>query len=386
MAECADVSANILCVDDDPSALASLQRALRKKFKVETALSGAAGIGAMERSGPYAVVLADMHMPGMNGIEFLSRVEARWPDSVRIMVTSSDDQKIAVIAVNQGHVFRFLNKPYEAEELVEALQAALRRHELIVAERELLEHTLSGAIKILTEILATLDPRAFGQGERLREGMRAFTRVYPVQRAWELELAAMLAFIGRVTVPATVLLKERSGLSLNAAERSLLARVPELGANLLGHIPRLENVTRIVRYQGKNFDGSGLPNDRTEAEEIPIGSRVLRVLVDLANLESTGMTKPAALAHMQQSEGLYDPTVLTAACQFFDVAVPATVGSGRTLRVLEVGAGQVLAEDLRTKDGTLVLAAGSRITPMLLECIRNFRSLKSIPDAVQVRV
>jgi len=378
------VNAKILCVDDDAGTLVVLERLLRNRFRLDMASCGAEALQQIGRAGPYAVVLADMHMPGMNGIEFLKLVEARAPDSVRIMVTGSADQKTAVDAVNQGHVFRFLNKPFEPEPLVEALQAAVRQHELIIAERELLEDTLSGAIKILTEILGSLDPRAFGQGERLREGMRAFTQVYPVQRAWEFEMAAMLAFIGRVTVPTTVLLKERSGLSLNGPEKLLLSRVPELGAALLEHIPRLDNVARIVRYQSKNFDGTGVPYDHVAGEQIPIGSRVLHVLIDLARLEAAGLSKALACDRMEQTDGTYDPAVVNAACQCFDVAVPAPAKPGRTVKIPEVEVDQILAEDLYTRDGILVLATGNRITPMLLECIRNCAALNSIPDAIQI--
>jgi CheY-like chemotaxis protein len=152
----------VLCVDDDPNVLAGYQRGLRKQWHLETASSGQAALGLLETQGPYAVIVADMQMPGMNGVELLTRARTLAPDTVRIMLTGNADQKTAVEAVNEGHVFRFLNKPCSAEMLALVLDAAVRQYRLVVAERELLEKTLSGSVKILTEILSLQDPRTFG--------------------------------------------------------------------------------------------------------------------------------------------------------------------------------------------------------------------------------
>src|SRR6184192_4097590 len=108
----------------------------------------------MAAQGPYVVVVADMQMPGMNGVQFLTKAEAFSPDTVRIMLTRNADQKTAADAVNQGHVFRFLNKPCSPEQLAVTLTAGLKQYKLITAERELLESTLNGSVKLLTDILS----------------------------------------------------------------------------------------------------------------------------------------------------------------------------------------------------------------------------------------
>ena len=136
------MSTKILCVDDDASILAAYQRNLRKQFPIDVALGGQEGLDAMANKGPYAVIVADMQMPGMNGVQFLTRAEEIAPDTVRIMLTGNADQKTAADAVNQGHVFRFLTKPCAPEELALMLSAALKQYRLVTAERELLEKTL----------------------------------------------------------------------------------------------------------------------------------------------------------------------------------------------------------------------------------------------------
>src|SRR5689334_4738053 len=109
------MSSKIVCVDGEESVLAGLQRSLRREFTVEIAGGRAAGLAATAADGPYAVVMADMQMPGLNGVEFLKQVEVKAPDAIRIMLTGNADQKTAVDAVNDGHVFRFLTKPCSPE-------------------------------------------------------------------------------------------------------------------------------------------------------------------------------------------------------------------------------------------------------------------------------
>src|ERR1051325_2167114 len=296
-----------LCVEDGANDLEAHQRNLRRKFAIDIASGGAAALERMAKEGPYAVVVADMQMPGMNGVEFLCQAQQRAPDTVRLMLTGNADQKTAVEAMNRGHVFQFLNKPCPPEMLASALDNGLKQHRLITAEREILEQTLNGAIKMLTEILASAEPRSFGCGEKLRDYMRIFASSLQASQSWELELAAMLAPIGCVTVPPGLLDKMRLGQELTGSEQEMLARLPEIGANLLAHVPRLESVTQIIRYQHKNYDGSGFPSDGVKGDALPIGARILRVLSDLAEHESAGLSKAQALEQMQTQAGRYDP-------------------------------------------------------------------------------
>ncbi|HEX2100040.1 MAG TPA: response regulator, partial [Candidatus Synoicihabitans sp.] len=141
------MTSRVLFVDDDPNLLAAFQRNLRKQFQFDTALGAQEALALLERPEPYAVVLADMRMPGMDGVELLERVKQRAPETVRMMLTGNADQQTAVDAVNRGEVFRFLNKPCPPEVLVPALEAAIKHYQLQRLERELLEGTLAGSVK-----------------------------------------------------------------------------------------------------------------------------------------------------------------------------------------------------------------------------------------------
>lgn len=383
------MSTRILCVDDDPNVLAAYQRNLRKQFHIDTALGGPEALAAMTSQQNYAVIVADMHMPGMNGIQFLTKAEELSPDTVRIMLTGNADQKTAADAVNQGHVFRFLTKPCTPDLLALTLGAALKQHQLITAERELLEKTLNGSVKLLTDILSMNDPQSFGRAQALREYMRTYLKPMKLDSIWEFEIAAMLSMIGLVTVPAPVLYKSRDGLSLTGAERDMLARVPETGSELLANIPRLESVARIVRYQSKHYDGSGFPNDAVAGEEIPLGARILKVLSDLLHLEAKGIPRFRALEQMQERAGWYDPLVLDSTFANLDVYLTAstkTKAESRAIQISELRINDMLSSDLLTNDGLLIVPAGTRVSQIILEKVHNFQELSGIQEPVHVAV
>jgi response regulator RpfG family c-di-GMP phosphodiesterase len=381
------MNTKILFVDDEPNVLSGFQRKMRKDFPLDVALGGEQALAMMQDHGPYAIIVSDMQMPGINGLELLAKVEARAPDTVRMMLTGNADQKTAVDAVNRGHIFRYMTKPCEPELLAEMLKAGLKQYGLITAERELLEKTLHGSVKMLTDILSLLDPQSFSRAQRLRDYMSACARAFDISQPWELEMAATLSQIGFVTIPADVLRRNRTHQNLSGQENDVLARVPEIGFNLLSNIPRLEVVANIVRYQAKNFDGSGFPSDAVAGENIPIGARILRVLSDLILIEDHDVAKSKALARMQQCPGRYDPNVLNFVATAFDVFIPAASKesvAGRTVLFKDLRVGHVLMSDVLTRDGTKIITAGAPVTSVLLARLRNFASLGGIQEPLLV--
>ncbi len=381
------MSSKILFVDDDARALSGYRRILHGRLAIETALGPEQGLATVSKQGPYAVVVADMKMPVMDGVQFLTKVEEMAPDTVRMMITGNADLETAVIAVNRGHVFRFLTKPCPLEILAPALEGALKQYLLIIAERELLERTLNGSIKTLTEILSMVDPKSFGRAQQFREYVRTFAGSRQASKVWELELAAMLSPLGFVTVPSSLLERWRGGLGLTAAEQEVIDGVPETGANLLANIPRLEDVVQIIRYQNKNFDGTGHPMDKVAGEDIPIGARILKVLADLVALESQKIPKHEALARMRQTQGRYDPKVIEAVAASFDLyLLPSAAGTvlTRSVSLGDLPVGSVLTAGVETREGMLLVSAGTTISQVILERLGNFARLTGITEPITI--
>jgi DNA-binding NtrC family response regulator len=158
----------ILCVDDEPSILRGFERVLNGTFPIQTATSGEEGLALITGPEPFAVVVSDMRMPGMDGIQFLRKLKEIAPDTVRMMLTGNADQQTAIDAVNKGSIFRFLTKPCSPEDLEQAIAAGIQQYKLVMAERELLEKTLIGCVKTLTDILSIVNPIAFSRASRVR--------------------------------------------------------------------------------------------------------------------------------------------------------------------------------------------------------------------------
>lgn len=376
-------SSKILFIDDDQNLLAAFQRGLRKQFSFDTATGGPDGIKMVETSGPYAVVVCDMRMPGMDGVKVLERVRELSPDTVRIMLTGNADQQTAVDAVNRGQIFRFLSKPCGPDVLLPTIDTALKQYQLLRTERELLEGTLTGSVKVLSEILGMVAPAAAERSLRLRDGIRVFARTAGIGPEWEFEIGALLSPIGFASVPPNTLRKLEMKGDLTLEEKQIVQRVPQVGHDLLKGIPRLQGVASIVLYQNKHYSGGGFPTDFISGEEIPIGARMLKILLDRLALETDGIVKQRAHATMKSREGIYDPRLLEMCFECLQEVIAGAVGSDEpmlTLSIDELAPGQIIAEDIQTIGGLLVVGHGSHLTATMVERLRNLVEIGEIKE------
>lgn len=155
----------ILLVDDDENFLAATARAFHRQYLITTAASGEAGLQAIRSAGPFAVVISDFSMPRLDGIRFLSRVRELAPDSVRMILTGVGDLTIAMDAVNEGHIFRFLTKPCPTATLARAIEAGLHQYRLLEAEKEARRQEIRIAAEIQQALLLEPAPTGIRGGE-----------------------------------------------------------------------------------------------------------------------------------------------------------------------------------------------------------------------------
>lgn len=374
----------ILMVDDDPNLLSAMKRQLRARFAIETAQSGEDAIFHVSTKEPPAVVLCDMRMGGMNGIQTLRQIKERSPDSVLMMLTGNADMQTAINAINDGHIFRFLTKPCAPDVLEASLSAALEQHRLITAERELLEKTLSGSVKVLMDILAMSAPAAFGRATRIREWVRALAKEFNLPQRWQLDLAAMLAPLGMLAIPAEVSLKLRDKKPLTEVERGLIERSPEAARNIIAHIPRLGGVGQIVYLQNRGFDGSGFPADGPVGTDIPLDARILKILNDLAEVSEGGPPTEADFARLAASAKSYDPSLLQRIRQKLVVSAAKAPQASKLISSALLIPGMVLAAEIVGRDGRLLLPAQQIISEVHIEQLQNLAKLRLINDVISV--
>lgn len=370
--------ARILFVDDERAILDWLAAAAGDNYEVTTAAGGEAGLEALRAGEPFAVVVSDLRMPGMSGIEFLAAARQAAPDTVRILLTGFADLENVVAAVNDGSIFRFLAKPVNLAQLGQALQAGVEQHQLVMSERVLLEQTLHGSVKALTEILALANPSAFGRAARLRQRVAALAAHCHLRDRWPVEVAAMLSQIGYVTLPPAVQEKLYAGEALTAAESEMIERAPQVAEHLLANIPRLEAVREILRLHTARYAG-GEPS----GEALPWGARALKIAIDFDRLESR---TNAVEAHrtMCSRAGWYDPALLQAFAEVAGKQRSESVVSELPLHRISVG--MVFGEDVRSSKGVLVIAKGQEVTRGLLERIRNFSPTLQIREPIRMIV
>ena len=356
--------------------------------KAYTAKDGLEALKILNEEGPFALVVSDIRMPKMDGIQLLSKVKDISPNTVRITLTGYADLETSIEAVHEGNIFRFLTKPCSRKAFMNAVNAGLEQHRLIMAEKELLEKTLSGSIKVLTEMLSLSDPEIFGFAMELKKAAKKVGMALKTENIWQIEMAAMLSQIGYVTLPVDVRHKVRAAAGLTLDEMHLIERVPEIGYQLISHIPRLEQVAKIVRYQKKCFDGSGLPDDDVAGEKIPLGSRVLNILTDLSHLLSRNNSFDAAIMQMKETKGKYDPVILQVIANnqvlFTTIEQADQKKDTVTAYVNDVQCGDVLAADVLTVDNKFLLKAGSKITQVILERLKNYSKLSRLQEPLQI--
>lgn len=372
----------VLLVDDDYNVLQAYTRTLRGKYSIKTANNGADGLEILKEEGPFAVVVSDYRMPEMDGVQFLAQAKEFSPDTIRIMLSGQADLQVSIQAVNEGNIFRFLNKPCPPDQLTKMLNAAIEQYSLVIAERELLEKTLKGSIKLLLELNNAINPHAFSQIVRLRKIANAIAKRLEMANSWEVEIAVMLSQIGCAIIPSEIVKKQFSKEQLTDEESEIFFSHAQIGKSLLRNIPRLEGISEGVYYQFKQFDGKGFPCDQKKGKDIPLLGRILKVVLDFDILSETGLPAPDTIAQMIQKNGYYDPDIISALDAEILSAAKGFVVSA--IKSTELVNGMILADDIKDNYGAVLLSKGQEITDMQKLRLLVFSRLGRVNEPIRV--
>lgn len=372
----------ILLVDDEIAILDGLRRQLRKKFTVHTATSGAEGLELLAAH-PVAVVVSDMRMPQMDGATFLSQVRSLHPDVVRVLLTGQADTQAAITAVNDGQIYRFLTKPCPPDVLVQEITSAVELNRLATAEKELLATTLRRTVEALTATLSLAQPAAFGRAERVTRTVSEIAEAMAIQEPWELEITSMLAHLGCVTLPPTVLTKLDAGRPLTDEESDMVDRVPETSRTLVASIPRLEHVADAIGRSPLRYDGIDSPLGAPKGDDLPLASRILRVAVDFDTGLSQRPSVQDTLAVMMANSGAYDPEVLATLKRCHDATQPQ--GLPVEIDVDNLQPGMVIFDDVLTADDVLLISRGTVVTEALVVRLENYARQDRVSHTVRIQ-
>ena len=375
----------ILFVDDEPAVLEGYKRILYPEFSIDIAESAANAFAAIKKNGPYSVVISDMRMPVMNGAEFLSKVRESTPDTVRMLLTGYTDVKAAIEAVNQGNIFRFLTKPCETEELANAITAGIEMYRLITSERELLEKTLMGSIKVLTDVLSAASPETFGRSMRVAHCVRHILAKVKLPSPWCIEAAATLSQLGCITLESELMNRAYAGAALTEEEQTGFNAHPGAAMELLKNIPRLEATAWIIGQQLKRDipeSESPFPPFSTSAE-LTRAAKVLKLAVVFEQLREKFPAKGAALSHLRERSKEFEPGLIDA---LSDLRPLQATKQLRKVPIARLRAGMVLDQEIKNGQGILLVAKGQELTSALVMRIENHARAGTIDKEVMAFV
>lgn len=370
----------VLLVDDHVEFLESVRELLAARFEVHTARSGAEALALCARHGPFAAVVSDYGMPGMNGIQLLAELRQLCPDTARILLTGCSDLALAVEALEEGAVFRFLTKPPRPERLVDSVATAVERCRERDEER-LLTEQLQFTCEVLSELHRTLDGRLASAHDARRANLReadrtllealvrlarhrddetgahlarvsAYCRFFAqalradghhhatIDADWVRDLgwAAPLHDVGKVAIPDAILFKPGK---LDEAEWVVMRTHAAIGAEILrglapgaGH-ELLELAGELAWTHHERWDGRGYPRGLA-GEAIPLAGRIMALADCYDALTSERPYKRAwthaeAVAELRrQRGGAFDPTLVDCVLARED-ELAALLASGRAL-------------------------------------------------------
>ena len=236
----------------------------------------------------------------------------------------------------------------------------MKQYQLVAAERELLEKTLRGSVKVLTDVLALANPTAFGQASRVRRIVQELCKQLNVGDMWRYEVAAMLSQIGCVTLPPDTLERWYRGQQLSEDEAGMVDRHAAIGRDLVANIPRLGDVALIIANQRTPFSAG---------TDVPRGAHILCVALDFDVLTWRGLSEPDAILALRERTGQYDPEILGALEELVGFA---EAYAPREVALNELTTQMILAEDVRADNGALLVSKGQEVTTSIRQRLMNF--------------
>ncbi len=365
--------ARVLCVDDEPMVLEGLERNLGEHFEIVTASSGRDALAAIASQPAFAAIVSDMRMPQMNGAEFLARARELAPDASRLLLTGYAETNAAISAVNDGHIFRFLCKPCAPAVLRVHLVEAVRQHQLITSERQLLANTLNGAIAMMSDLLALAVPAVFERARQLRGRVAYVASKLVYENAWEYEIAALLAHVGCVTLPVGLVEKVWAGLSISVDERATYDSHPIAAHRLIAAIPRLERVAEVVRRQRDPKPAGDPAIDR--------GVTLLRAALELDQLLGRHVSLHEAVRIL--TDHRHPPPIVAALAAHASEAGGG--GGARMVKIADVVVGWVLDKNVTSPSGALLVKAGTVLSPVLIEALHRYANGTGVVEPLHVR-
>jgi response regulator RpfG family c-di-GMP phosphodiesterase len=393
----------ILYADDEMSLLHAFRSLMRKEpFEVNLLLDPNQIDQTLATHGPFALVISDQRMPGIDGVELLSRVGRVHPETSRVLMTGYASHDDTMRALNLAGINYYIPKPWNDNELVRLVHEQVSRYNLGLENRflvqaleartndlaTLLDGTVSGIVRLLGDLVGMVSKEAFASGERVRRFGQAALQLLPdvdVDKRRDILLALDLYQFGLAVLPAWI------QVSLQKAGISSLGRLPNarnhnlLAAALLKTIPHFDNVANIVRLYNKNMDGTGDPEEEIiVGKDIPLGARLLHILVEFDRLSTPRFKGKEILQRMVQSPMHFDVNIIQSILG--GVKVKQSAGQEWDAPLEQCEPGMILLNDIVTESRQCLLRADAVLSETSIAILKQWHASDPIVQPIHVRI
>lgn len=293
----------ILAVDDEENNLSLLQRTLRSSYNILLASNGQEALKILESKGDeISLIVSDQKMPFMEGTELFKQISAKYPSIVKILLTGHSNVDILVDAINECHLFQYILKPFEPEQLCMIVESGIKKYELSTSRTQILQdlsELFYKTIKSIAHALDAKDPYTHGHSLRVTLYSLALAKSLDLsdELLEEIETTGLLHDIGKIAIPESILLKPGK---LTDEEYEVIKTHPELGERLVHGIEKLNLISNWLKSHHERYDGKGYP-DGLKGEQIPISSRIIAI-ADTYDAMTSSRSYRAALSHQQAIE------------------------------------------------------------------------------------
>jgi response regulator RpfG family c-di-GMP phosphodiesterase len=301
----------ILVVDDEPDNLLLLERVLRREYNVFSANSGAEALEFLEGM-DVDMIISDQRMPNMTGAELLGQAYQRNPDQVRILLTAYSDVKDIIAAINAGHIYQYLGKPWDPDELKLTVRRSLESYQLTLDNRRMLADYRNDEAMLLSTfstLIARLEERAphlRGHAQRIKDYAALMARDMRLfgEEMLQLEAAAYLRNLGLLSLPDHILNTPADQLDADGQRR--LAEHLAVTDEILMPLPFFLKAIPLIGEAEERFDGSGPRGQKGDG--ISTLARILAVAVVFDDLAQGAPGRPGlqateALSRLQALAG-----------------------------------------------------------------------------------
>lgn len=305
----------VLAVDDEENNLSLLKRTLRGSYNVISATSGAEALEIIERQGDeISLIISDQKMPQMEGTDFLKIVSVNHPEIIKILLTGHSNFDILVDAINECHLFQYILKPFEPQDLCMTIENGIKKYELTSSRAQIIQdlsELFYKTIKSIAQALDAKDPYTHGHSLRVTLYSLAIAKKLNLsdELLEEIETAGLLHDIGKIAIPEKILLKPGK---LTEEEFQIIKTHPELGEKLVTNIKKLQLISNWLKSHHERYDGKGYP-EGLAGEAIPISSRIIAIADTYDAMTSNRSYRNAldhetAMAEIQRCSGSqFDP-------------------------------------------------------------------------------